>query len=305
MDDETEFLPAHLGDVHDERRRLLSMAYRMTGTLSDAEDVVQETYLRWYRLSEEERAEIANPAAWLTRVGSRVALDLLGSARARRERYVGEWLPEPVPADLFAGTAAEIDPADRVTLDDAVGTALLVVLEAMTPAERVAFVLHDVFAVPFDEIAGIVGRSPAATRQLASAARRHVRERRSTLVAESDHDATVRSFLAASRGGDIGELMKVLAPDVTLRSDGGGFVSAARRPVLGSDRVARFVLGVVGKQPALRVEETRMADGLGYRLVADDRTVGTASFRVVDGHIVDVWFMLNPEKLTSWLPRNI
>ncbi|OZE96483.1 RNA polymerase sigma factor SigJ [Rhodococcoides fascians] len=305
MADKTESLPAHLGDVHDERRRLLSMAYRMTGTLSDAEDVVQETYLRWYRLNEEERAEIANPAAWLTRVGSRVALDLLGSARARRERYVGEWLPEPVPADLFAGTATEVDPADRVTLDDAVSTALLVVLEAMTPAERVAFVLHDVFAVPFDEIAGIVGRSPAATRQLASAARRHVREQRSTLVAESDHDATVRSFLAASRGGDIGELMEVLAPDVTLRSDGGGFVSAARRPVLGSDRVARFVLGVVAKQPALRVEETRMADGLGYRLLADHRTIGTANFRVVDGRIVDVWFMLNPEKLTSWLPRNI
>lgn len=294
-----------LDSVYDERRRLLSMAYRMTGTLSDAEDVVQETYLRWYRLGDDERAEIANPAAWLTRVGSRVALDLLGSARARRERYVGEWLPEPVPADLFSGTAPEVDPADRITLDDAVSTALLVVLEAMTPAERVAFVLHEVFAVPFDEIAAIVGRSPAAARQLASAARRHVREQRSVAVSESDHDATVRSFLAASRGGDISALMSIMSPEVQLRSDGGGIVNAARRPVFGSEHVARFVLGILAKQPNLRFAETPMADGLGYRLLMGEQMYGTANFRVVEGRIVDVWFMLNPEKLTSWLPRNV
>ncbi|HYI54458.1 MAG TPA: sigma factor, partial [Microlunatus sp.] len=144
-----------ISEVMEERRRLLSLAYRMTGTIGEAEDVVQETYLRWYRLSEQERAAIRNPAAWLTRVASRVALDELTSARARRERYIGQWLPEPVPADLFAGTAPgavsadTADPADRVTLDESVGTALLTVLEAMTPAERVAFVLHDVFAMPF------------------------------------------------------------------------------------------------------------------------------------------------------------
>ena len=156
-----------------ERRRLIALAYRMLGTLEEAEDAVQETYLRWYRLTEEERAGIGNPQGWLTRVGSRVCLDVLKSARTRREQYVGEWLPEPVPAGLLGDDSAP-DPVDRVTLDDTVSTALLVVLDTMTPAERVAFVLHDVFALPFPEIAEIVGRSPAAVRQLATSARRRV-----------------------------------------------------------------------------------------------------------------------------------
>lgn len=305
--------PERLDVAHAERRRLLALAYRMTGTLADAEDVVQETYLRWYRIGEDERAAIENPAGWLTRVASRVALDQLTSARARRERYVGEWLPEPVPADLFAGTttaagpavasgAPPPDPADRVTLDDDVSTALLVVLESMTPAERVAFVLHDVFGVPFDEIATVVGRSPTATRQLATSARRHVRERRSTDVTGPEHDATVRAFLAASRSGDLLDLMRVMAPDVELRADGGGVVNAARNPVVGQDRVARFVLGVMAKEPGLELEETRTGDGLGLTLRAAGRVLGIASFRVVDGRVADVWFALNPAKLTCWLP---
>ena len=303
-------------DVVDaERRRLMALAYRMTGTLADAEDVVQETYLRWYRLLEDERASIDNPAGWLNRVAGRVALDQLTSARARRERYVGEWLPEPVPADLFAdpGAApargralsegsAPIDPADRVTLDDDVSTALLVVLQSMTPAERVAFVLHDVFAVPFDEIAEVVGRSSAATRQLAASARRHVREHRATAVSRQEHDAAVRAFLDASRRGDVHDLMRVLAPGVELRADGGGLVTAARNPVLGSDRVARFVLGVLTKRPDLVLEETRTADGLAFTMTAGGQVLGVASFRVVDGRVADVWFALNPQKLTSWLP---
>lgn len=301
--------------VHAERRRLMALAYRMTGTLADAEDVVQETYLRWYRMTAEERAAVENPAGWLTRVAGRVALDQLTSARARRERYVGEWLPEPVPADLFADSGSArarggplssgsgpADPADRVTLDDDVSTALLVVLESMTPAERVAFVLHDVFGVPFDEIASVVGRSSAATRQLAASARRHVRERRATAVTRHEHDATVRAFLEASRRGDLLDLMRVMAPDVELRADGGGVVTAARNAVVGHDRVARFVLGTLAKRPDLVFEETRTADGLGYTMRADDRVLGVASFRVVAGRVVDVWYALNPQKLTSWLP---
>ncbi|ANY25564.1 MULTISPECIES: RNA polymerase sigma factor SigJ [Gordonia] len=301
MSDGIDAVPAHLGDVQDERRRLQAMAYRMTGTLADAEDVVQETYLRWYRMSEDERAQIENPAAWLTRVGSRVALDLLGSARVRRERYVGEWLPEPVPADLFAGTAPLTDPAERVTLDESVSTALLVVLEAMTPAERVAFVLHDVFAMPFDEVAAIVGRSSAATRQLASTARRHVRAQRSVAVPRSAHDAAVQKFLAASRGGNLIELLEVLAPDVELRTDGGGVVNAARRPVLGPQNVARFILGVLVKQPDLRFDPVATPDGLAYRLFSEDMLYGVVNFRVVADRIADVWFVVNPDKLTSWM----
>jgi RNA polymerase sigma-70 factor (ECF subfamily) len=300
--------PPPLADVMEERRRLLSLAYRMMGTLSEAEDVVQDTYVRWYRQSEEERAAIRNPAAWLTRVASRVALDALTSARARRERYIGQWLPEPVPADLFLGTApgsladGAADPADRVTLDESVGTALLTVLEAMTPAERVSFVLHDVFALPFPEIAEIVGRTPAAVRQLATSGRRHVQQHRVVPVAAAEHDEAVRAFLAATRSGDLESLMRVLAPDVELRSDGGGVVSAARNAVLGTDRVARFVLGVMAKQPRLQLTELQTADGLGYRLTIDGQFYGVISFGVERGRVADVWLVLNPAKLSSWLP---
>src|SRR3982750_1142581 len=143
-----------LSAIMSERRQLINLAYRMLGSLADAEDAVQETYARWYALPPEQQAAIESPGAWLSKVASRVCLDVLGSARARRERYVGEWIPEPLPGP-------DTDPADRVTLDESVTMAFLVVLESMTPAERVAFVLHDVFGYPFAEVAGIVGRSPA------------------------------------------------------------------------------------------------------------------------------------------------
>ena len=162
-----------------EQRRLINLAYRMLGSLADAEDAVQETYARWYAMSAEQQEAIESPGAWLTTAASRICLDLLGSARARRERYVGEWIPEPLPepgewASVQPGGSA--DPANRVTLDESVSMAFLVVLESMTPAERVAFVLHDVFRYSFLEIAEITGRTPAACRQLASSARRHIRD---------------------------------------------------------------------------------------------------------------------------------
>jgi RNA polymerase sigma-70 factor (ECF subfamily) len=291
-----------------ERPRLLSLAFRMTGTLADAEDVVQETYIRWYRLEPGEREAVAVPAAWLTRVASRISLDLLGSARARRETYVGQWLPEPVPAGIFADAAEAVpgsgrpaaDPLDRVTLDDAVGMALLTVLEAMTPAERVTFVLHDVFGVPFGEIADVVGRSAAATRQLATSARRHVRQGRRTPVPSRRHGEVVRAFRAAAVGGRIEDLLRLLAPDVELRVDGGGFVNAASRVVRGPDHVARWLIGVVRKEPSLRLERRDTADGLGYLLRADGRRYGMLTFDVAEGRVTRVWLMLNPEKLTAW-----
>src|ERR671911_112717 len=165
-------------EIMKERRQLMNVAYRLLGSLAEAEDAVQETYARWYAMPQQQQEAIESPGAWLTTVASRICLDLLGSARARRERYVGEWLPEPLPEPTEwasgrpGGTTA--DPADRVTLDESVNMAFLVVLEAMTPAERVAFILHDVFRYPFAEIARIVGRTPAACRQLASSARRRV-----------------------------------------------------------------------------------------------------------------------------------
>ena len=288
----TEPLP----DVMVERRQLHALCYRMLGTVADAEDAVQETYLRWYRLTDAERAQIDNPGAWLTRVAGRICLDILGSARARRERYVGEWLPEPVPTGAF--TAG--DPLDSVSLDDAVSTALLVVLEAMTPAERVAFVLHDVFAMPFAEIASVVGRSPAAVRQLATSARRRVEADRRASVSRQQHDQVARAFGAAAAGGDLAALMALLDPDVVLRSDGGGIVSAARNPVTGTSNVARFILGLITKNPSMAVEECTSADGLGFVTTQDGAVTGVVTLGVRDGAISDVWIVVNPEKLGMW-----
>lgn len=296
MDPTVEDLDA----VMAERSRLIALGYRMLGTLQEAEDAVQETYLRWYRLSEEERAAIDNPQGWLTRVASRVCLDVLKSARSRREQYVGPWLPEPVPADLLSISAAAVDPADRVTLDDTVSTALLVVLDAMTPAERVAFVLHDVFAVPFGEIADVVGRSPAAVRQLATSARRRVATHREEVAPVPEHAAVVRAFGAATAGGDLTALAALLDPSVVLRSDGGGIVSAARKPVHGPSNVARFVLGCVTKRPTWRLVERRTADGLGFVWLEGEDVLGVVNLRVAAGLVTDVWMVVNPDKLAAW-----
>lgn len=293
--------PERLEDVMAERSRLLALGYRMLGTLQEAEDAVQETYLRWYRLTEDERAAIDNPQGWLTRVASRVCLDVLKSARARREQYVGPWLPEPVPADLLAvSTRSAMDPADRVTLDDTVSTALLVVLESMTPPERVAFVLHDVFAVPFGEIADVVGRSPGAVRQLASSARRRVATHRGAVASTPEHDAVVRAFGAAATGGDLAALAALLDPSVVLRSDGGGLVSAARKPVWGPSNVARFVLGCLDKRPHWRMVERPTADGLGFVWLDGDDVLGVINLQVADQLVTDVWMVVNPEKLAAW-----
>lgn len=283
-----------IDEVLHERRRLLALGYRVTGTLADAEDIVQETYLRWYRLDDAERQAIRNPAAWLTTVAGRVGLDLLGSARRRREHYVGQWLPEPVPEDMFAGA---IGPRPS---SGSSGSSL----EAMTPAERVAFVLHDVFDVPFDEIAQIVGRSPAAARQLASAARRHVRENRAIAVPRAEHDRVVRAFHEAARTGEVQTLMRVLAPDVELRSDGGGVVSAARNVVAGSDNVARFLLGIAAKRPELVVQPQRLAGGLGLVFRENGAVVSVVDLLVEHGAVSRIWIALNPAKLTQWLPEN-
>ncbi|WP_141931363.1 RNA polymerase sigma factor SigJ [Microbacterium sp. SLBN-146] len=284
-----------------ERHQLLGLAYRMLGTVADAEDAVQETYARWYRMPEAERAAIRSPGAWLTRVASRVCLDMLGSARARRERYVGEWLPEPVPGETpFGGAAAASDPLDRVTLDDSVSTALLVVLESLTPAQRVAFVLHDVFGMPFAEIAASVGRSVEATRQLASQARTQVRERRAGAASRATHDALAQAFAAACATGDVTALVAVLDPDVVLRADGGGHVSAARRPVVGADRVARFMLGIPRLAPAAQVTPTLTPDGLGFAVTLDGAPHSVITLGVRGERITDVWIMRNPEKLSRW-----
>lgn len=300
-EDRKPVLPGIDAEVLDERRHLMSLAFRMLGTVAEAEDAVQETYMRWYRLSEEERGAIRAPQAWLVRAASRVCLNILDSARHRREQYVGPWLPEPVPTNTFpAGASVTEDPLDKVTLDDTVSTALLVVLESMMPAERVSFVLHDVFAVPFDEIAQIVGRSTAACRQLAASARRRVQQHRTKTATRSEHNRIVRAFAHAARTGDMTSLISVLDPNVVLNSDGGGYVTAARKPVYGADRVARFLFGAMTNNPTTEVLDQETPDGLGFALWEESRIVGIATFEVINGVIAQVRLMMNPNKLTLW-----
>lgn len=298
-----------MADGHDdaaiaERPHLLALGFRMLGTVSDAEDAVQETYTRWFGMTEAERADVVSPRGWLTRTASRVCLDMLGSARARRERYVGEWLPEPVPAFAFPRASAladtASDPLDHAALDDSISTALLLVLETMTPAERVVFVLHDVFGMPFPEVAETVGRSPAACRQLASSARRRVEVERGRTATPAEHDRVVRAFAAAAAGGDLGALVAVLDPGVVLVSDGGGRVSAARRPVVGADNVARFLLGLAAKYPESTAELAPTGDGLAVLVRLGDRLDSVASVAVGDGVITGIRMVRNPDKLTQW-----
>lgn len=279
-----------------ERRRLVAVAYRLLGTMAEAEDAVQETYTRWYRMDDAERAAITNVQGWLTRVTSNICLDVLKSARKRHEQYVGPWLPEPLPS----ASPGSVDPADRATLDDSVSTALLVVLDAMTPPERVAFVLHDVFGVPFPEIAEIVGRTPAAVRQLATSARRRVHRSRSGTAPAAVHASVVRAFAAACESGDLTSLLAVLDPSVELRSDGGGVVRAAYHPILGADKVARFLLGVLAKRASWRIELRSVPGGLAVVVVSDAAVESVVTVRVVDGRIRDVWMMRNPHKLSRW-----
>src|SRR3954470_3541730 len=193
--------------IMSERRQLINLAYRLLGSLAEAEDAVQEAYARWYAMTGQQREAVESAGAWLTTVASRVCLDLLGSARARRERYVGEWIPEPVPQPSeWSTTGTPADPADRITLDESVNMAFLVVLESMTSAERVAFILHDVFRYSFPEVAEIGGRPPAACRQLASSARRRLGAAESPTAPTAKQAGIVRHFKQAWEARDIGTL---------------------------------------------------------------------------------------------------
>ncbi|MEV0123947.1 RNA polymerase sigma factor SigJ [Streptomyces sp. NPDC050703] len=288
-----------------ERRQLLGLSYRLLGSLADAEDVVQETYARWYAMSRQRQEAIDNPGAWLTRVSGRICLDLLGSARARRESYVGEWIPEPLPGrtEWVGGRTggADADPADRVTLDESITMAFLVVLESMTPAERVAFVLHDVFSYPFAEVAGIVGRSPAACRKLASSARRRVRESRRPATPATQQADLVRSFRVAWEAKDVDALIGLLDPDATATGDGGGLVNAALRPVAGGERIAHGLIDVIGRSesPVTLLERTvNGRPGLVAR--QDGATSAVFAFGVAGGRITHIWAVRNPEKLRPW-----
>ncbi len=294
-----------LGVIMGERRQLLNLAYRLLGSLAEAEDAVQEACARWYAMPGQQRDAIENPGAWLTTVASRICLDLLGSARARRERYVGEWIPEPLPApaEQAGGRPGAItaDPADRVTLDESVSMAFLVVLESMTPAERVAFILHDVFGYSFAEVAEIVGRTPAACRQLASSARRRVRAARAAAAPAARQAGIVRDFKQAWEAKDIGALIGLLDPDATVIADGGGLASAALRPIEGGEQIARYVIDIAGRAPSTMTILERTVNGQpGLVAQQDGVTVTVFAFDVAADQIKHIWAIRNPEKLRPW-----
>ncbi|GAA3559662.1 RNA polymerase sigma factor SigJ [Kribbella ginsengisoli] len=283
-----------LSVIMSERRQLINLAYRLLGSLADAEDVVQETYARWYAMSREKQDAIESPGAWLTTVASRICLDLLGSARVRRERYVGEWIPEPVPDQT------QTDPADRVTLDESVNMAFLVVLESMTPAERVAFILHDVFRYPFPEVAEIVGRTPAACRQLATSARRRIRTSQTPPAPEAERTAIVRDFMQAWKAKDIQTLVGLLDPEAVSIGDGGGLVSAALHPVEGAETIARYFVDLAERRGSLTVEERTVNGQPGLVVLDEGVTAAVLAFDLEGDKIKHIWAIRNPEKLRPW-----
>ena len=296
--------PLDAAAVFDEHRGLLvSVAYRILGSVTDAEDAVQEAWLRW---SGVDHSGVDDPRAFLVRVTTRLAIDRLRRAKARRESYIGPWLPEPI--------LTRHDVAEDAAMAESVSMAMLVVLETLSPLERAVFVLREAFGMPHAEIAGVLGRKEEAVRQLARRARDHVRERRPRFDAdETEQRRVTERFLQAATGGDLEALMEVLSPGVTLVADGGGRALAPRRPVRGADKVARFLVAVateervarflasVGSEPSgeVRVRPAQVNGGPGIVITAGDESISALVLDVSDGAVQTIHLVANPEKLAG------
>ena len=296
--------PRDAAGVFDEHRGVLvSVAYRILGSVSDAEDAVQEAWLRW---SNVDHSEVDDPRAFLVRVTTRLAIDRLRRAKARRESYVGPWLPEPI--------LTRQDPAEDAAMAESVSMAMLVVLETLSPLERAVFVLREAFGMPHAEIAEVLGRKEEAVRQLARRAREHVRERRTRFDADQVEQRRVTErFLEATSTGDLEGLMAVLSPGVTLVADGGGRVLAPRRPVHGAEKVARFLLAVateertakflesVGSEPSgeVRVHLAQVNGEPGVVITAGGEPISALILDVSEGVAQTIHLVANPEKLAG------
>lgn len=283
-------------EVH--RPHLFDVAYRMLGSVAEAEDIVQEAWLRW---AQAERDGVDDVRAFLTTVVSRLAIDRLRSAQQRRERYVGPWLPEPLPTWTAAGRPRDLDPEDAAELADSLTFAFLTMLDQLHPDERAVLLLHDVFGYHFAEVATMVGRSDGACRQLASRARRRLRRADGSTAPpprtrlEPDH---VDRFLAALAVGDVPEVLAVLAPDVVLVSDGGPDHHAARRPVRGRDRVGRLLVNVASRMPEGATTELREINGEPGIIVSVAGAPFTTLVLAGGPHGIErLWIVLNPAKL--------
>jgi RNA polymerase sigma factor (sigma-70 family) len=283
--DERDWLEAQF---EEHRTHLRAVAYRMLGSVSEADDALQES---WFRLNRADANGIENPGGWLTTVVARVCLDMLRARRARREEPLGAHLPEPIVSRVDG-----VDPEHEALLADSVGLALLVVLEKLAPAERLAFVLHDMFAVPFDEIAPIVGRSPTAARQLASRARRRVRGAAPAPDADiAGQRKVVEAFLAAARGGDLEALVAVLDPDVVLRVDRGAMPGAGGREVHGARAVAEQAFTF--QHLAARARTALVNGAAGMVVGSAQQPIAVAGFTVVHGAIVEIDLLADPVRL--------
>jgi len=289
-----------LDPVIGERRLLINLAYRLLGSLAEAEDAVQETYARWYALPGQQRDAIENPGAWLTTVTSRICLNLLGSARARRETYTGAWLPEPLPDPAEWPGGRPADPADRITLDESVSMAFLVVLDSLTPAERVALILHDVFGYPFAEVAEVTGRTPAACRQLATSARRRVRTAQPPGSPTARQASIVRDFKQAWEARDIGALIGRLDPGATVTGDIGALPAALPGPIQGAEQIARTSLAVTSLVPGMTLLERTVNGQPGLVAQQDGVTVAVYAFEIAGEKITRIWAILDPGKLRPW-----
>lgn len=274
------------------RRKLFGLAYRMLGSVAEAEDIVQEAWLRW---SAADQTLVRDAGAFLARIVARLSLDVLRSSRVKRESYLGTWLPEPIVDEATPAPDAGIDLASDLSV------ALILALERLSPLERAAFLLHDVFDMPFADVADALGRSEAAVRQLAARGRAHVAEERPRAYASPQEGAALaEAFLKASRGGDMAGLLAILAPHAALRADGGGKRPAAMRPVLGAERIARF-FERVARFPELaqpRKVTFLTINGLpGYVTIEPDGLPQTTAFEIADGRIAAVYVVRNPDKL--------
>jgi len=275
---------------NEQRRRLMGVSYRILGSIADAEDVVQDAWLRW---SATDAATVKNPEGFLTTVVTRLSLDRLRTLKARREVYAGPWLPEPV--------ATVTDPQAAAELADSLSLALLVVLETLSPLERAAFVLREVFAEPYPAVAEILGRDEAAVRQLVHRARQHVDAGKARYRADrATHNEVVERFLIACQNADLDALLEILAPDVVLVGDGGGVAKAPVRPIAGGDRVGRFMIGAAAKGAAVTAITPEVFNGqLGLVARIDGRAVVALAFRIADQQIQTMHLVANPEKLAA------
>ncbi len=286
----------HAEEFERYRGLLFAIAYEITASVADADDVLQDSYLRW---ADVPLQEVVSTRAYLARVVTRQALNAVRSTSRRREEYVGPWLPEPL---VITG-----DIADDVVLADSVSTAMMLVMDALPPVERAVFVLREVFGFAHDDIAVSVGRTPAAVRQIAHRAREHVQARRDVVVGRPPDDQGLRTtalLAAALQAGDIDGLLRVLAPDVVLTTDGGGVRNAARRPLLGADKVARFLLGTAGRSEVpWSFEATAVNGQLGALIRRGEELDTIISLDVVDGQVVAMYAVRNPEKFAGVIPR--